>query len=785
MCCRSAISLILLAISLSASPGVHAGAYEMLMLDVSCNSSPPHQALVLRDDDGHFWLEEPLADICRINGQRPAAVVHRGIRFLPLAGFKGSETEFDSAVLSLSVTIPPRYMEPQIEVIRDLKDPVADDGLGLYLDYDVSYQDLDDGGTNFAAVMSPNFFSPLGVLQNSLIYRNGDFDFDDTEDDRFEEYRSRLDDGLIRLETTWFVDDPDRMESYRVGDGALPTGMLGTSARFGGVQVATNFATRPSFVTFPLPELSGAALLRSSADLYVNGRLSHRGDLAPGPFSFEEIPVTTGAGEVRLVTRDLAGREQVVVADFYATPQILRRDLSEYAYTVGALRDDYGIESNDYGDAFFSGFHRKGVTDTVTVEGMTELSHDVSRVGGAVAWLSDRFGVSSVGLGLSNAESEGWGNEWMVAHDYQSRHFRVSGSIRGTSDGFRQLTSIGEEFLPRYQYNFGGGINMARYGSIAASFIRQDYQEEEDISLLNLTYSATLRRDNFISAFATYADSGDTDFTIGLSFTRNLGGRRSATTTVTHGDDGTRGRAEIRSNLPVGPGFGYRLAAGMEDDESEWQGELEAASRVGRYSFAADHDEEGTSWRASTTGSAAWTGGLPFMAREIRDSFAVVKVNGFENVRVYLENQEIGVTDATGRILLPGLRPFEENRVRIEIQDLPLTARIDKQQVIVAPYFGAGVIVDFPASEGNDVMLRLLTPDGAAAPQGAVIVMDGQDRRFPVGIDGAAYLQDVATSDAGSLVWQDQRCTFTIALPDDGGLVPNLGDVTCSYQDAE
>jgi outer membrane usher protein len=771
----------MLVATLAMPTSLRAEVFEMMMLEVSCNGGPPDQALVLRSATGEFLIEESLADIWRVTDRRPATVLHRGVRFLPLVGFVDSEVRFDAARLSLQVTLPPRYLKPQVKALRTVEDPAADAGLGLYLDYDISYQDLHDSGRSFASVLSPNFFSAWGVLQNSLIYRNGHFDYSDEEDDLIQEYGSRLDDGLIRLETTWLVDSPDRMESYRFGDGSLPSGVLHSAARFGGIQLASNFATRPSFVTFPLPELSGAALLRSSADLYVNERLSYRQELAPGPFSFEEIPVTTGAGQMRLVTRDLAGREQTIVADFYAAPQILRRGLADYAYTVVFLREDYGIESNDYDDPFFSALHRKGVTDAVTVEGLTELSSDVSRAGGSLAWLAERFGVSALGFGVSRSKDEGWGTEWLIAHEYQSRTFRIAGSARGTSDEFRQLTSVGNEFLPRYQYSFGGGINMGRHGSLASSYIRQQYRQEEDISLLSLTYSNTLRREIFVSAFATLADAGDSDFTVGLSFTRNLGDRRSATTSLSHGDGGARGRAEIRSNLPVGPGFGYRFVAGVEDDESEWQGELNAASRAGRYTIAADHDGQGTSWQFSTTGSAAWVGGRPFVAREIRDSFAVVKVNGFEGVRVYLENQEIGETDATGRILLPGLRPYEKNRVRIEIQDLPLTARIDAVEIGVAPYFGAGVAVDFPVREGNDVMLRLLTPDGASAPQGGVILIAGRERPFPVGIDGAAYLQDVTDGEAAALVWQDRRCEFTIELPALGGVVPDLGEVTCTY----
>src|SRR4029079_1806519 len=92
-------------------------------------------------------------------------------------------------------------------------------------------------------------------------------------------------------------------------------------------------------------------------------------------------------------------------------------------------------------------------------------------------------------------------------------------------------------------------------------------------------------------------------------------------------------------------------------------------------------------WRAETRGSIAALGGEVFAAREISDAFAVVDAGGFEGVRVYLENREIGTTNAHGRLLVPSLRPYESNQLRVESVDLPINARADKPSLRVAPYY--------------------------------------------------------------------------------------------------
>jgi outer membrane usher protein len=241
---------------------------------------------------------------------------------------------------------------------------------------------------------------------------------------------------------------------------------------------------------------------------------------------------------------------------------------------------------------------------------------------------------------------------------------------------------------------------------------------------------------------------------------------------------------ESRQSLPTGPGLGYRMAGGSDDGESLWEGGLSLNTRTGRYGTSADHDERGTVWRASAAGAAAWIGGMPFLTREVRDAFAVVKVNGFEGVNVFLENQPVGRTDSSGRILIPGLRPFEQNRVRIEMEDLPLTARIDDVEKIVTPYAGAGALADFPVSEGKDALLRLLLPDGNPAVQGAYVILNEQGLRYPVGIDGAVYLRDVEDGDRAVMHYRDQRCGFTVELDGRDGPVPDLGDVICGRESA-
>jgi len=756
---------------------------ELLLAEVTVNGGDPQTAFVLRGADDAFWIEAAMADEYRINDDRPPAVEHRGMSFLPLAGFEGSESVFDPATVSLAVTLPPRYLHDQVRSLRRERDAAPSKATGAFLDYDLFYEEgSSDHSELFSTLLEPTVFGSAGVLRNALLYRSSSYD-EPTDELGFDLDRVEAGDGWIRLESTFVRDDPERLRSLRVGDAILAPGMLGTAARFGGIQLATNFGTRPSLVTFPLPQLAGEALLDSTVDLYVDGRRLTRESVAPGPFRFDEIPVSTGAGEIQMLSRDLTGREQVVTTDFYVSQRVLRRGLSEFSYGVGALRRDYGVESNDYGDALASGFHRYGYSDNLTIEGQGQASSDVRRGAAGVSYTRPRLGVASLGIGLSHADGAGAGYDLMVAHEYRTRRLRASSSVRYSSGDYRQVSSYRDAARPALQFAVGGGYVLRRFGTLSATFVRRAYHDAASASFASASLAKSWRNGYSLIAYLSRYQGDDTDFTAGLSLTRFLGDRRSAGLDFVHRDEGTRVMAESGASLPRGPGLGYRFAVGRDDGEALWSAGTSLQNRIGTYSVEADHDDDGTAWRANAAGSAAWIGGLPFLTREVRDAFAVVRVNGFEGVNVYLDNQPMGQTDESGRILLPGLRPFEENRVRIEIDDLPLNARIDSTETVVTPYAGAGALADFPAGEGHDVMLRLLLPEGSPAPEGATVSLGARGTRFPVGLDGAVYLRGVSDGDRGVLHWEDRRCGFRVGLAGHEGLVPELGDIGCRYEE--
>src|SRR3546814_6682631 len=66
-----------------------------------------------------------------------------------------------------------------------------------------------------------------------------------------------------RLDSSWTVDDRDRMRSLSVGDSITRGGIGGLPLRYGGIRFGRNFEVQPGFVTLPMPSLNGSAALPS------------------------------------------------------------------------------------------------------------------------------------------------------------------------------------------------------------------------------------------------------------------------------------------------------------------------------------------------------------------------------------------------------------------------------------------------------------------------------------------------------------------------------------------
>lgn len=166
-------------------------------------------------------------------------------------------------------------------------------------------------------------------------------------------------------------------------------------------------------------------------------------------------------------------------------------------------------------------------------------------------------------------------------------------------------------------------------------------------------------------------------------------------------------------------------------------------------------------------------------AREIQDSFAVVKVGNFPNGRITHENQPMAVTNEHGIALIPNLRAYEINKIGFMETDLPLTASIENSEKTVAPRFRSGTYIYFPVKTEKHVLIKVVHPELKKLPFGALAVVEGAKEKFALSANGELYLPNLEKTVKVIVSYGNQRCSFYLDLPKTDQALKKLGVVNC------
>lgn len=743
--------------------------WEELLLETRVNGLPPVVTLLaLRDARGRLWIAADAFGWWDMLPPEGEAINHQDRAFHPLDGQPGLSYTLDPSRLTLEIqATAPWFTRNRVDsgTHAHTAPPEASPGAFLNYDLNVGHSDSDTFGS---ALIEIGAFNGWGVAISDFLVRQGG---------------ANTDEGLVRLQTTWTLDLPERRASLRVGDAVGFPGGWGRAVRFGGVQWATNFATQPGFITFPLPSLAGETALPSTLELYVNGMRRMSSEVPPGPFSIPDLPTVTGQGEVQLVVRDLLGREQVITDRFYASTRLLRTGLHEFSYEVGSEREAFGRESFDYGDAFAAGTHRIGVSDSFTLELRGEAMSGRYTAGVGGAFLLGRFGVLHGAFAGSHGD-RGEGGLLRLGFEHSSRRLGFGFNLQLASEEFTQLGLRADELPPSSIGQAWLSLPLARAGSLSLSYALRDERPTETwpdrgrFETLGASYQVSLGDIGYLSLSVNRIRAEEDDTLFALHFTRPLGRRSTASASANFGSGVDQLALQVQRSLPAGSGFGYRARAGLLDQE-RFDAGLSAQNDYGTWLVDISHASGETGVRATASGGLALLGGDVHLARRMNSSFAVVQVGDFEGVRVYADNQHVATTDASGRALLPRLRAYEENPVRVEVGDLPIDARVDQIERKAVPYFRSGLVVTFDISRSRNAVFRLLRADGTPVPAGSIITAPGGER-FPVGYDGQAFVTGVDSGTALAARWNDTACAFELNLPEGEDPMPDLGVISCT-----
>ncbi len=761
----------------STAPAAVALAPTVLALVV--NGVDGGDALVLQSDGtaDQLWAEE--ADFARLRLKLPAgdARLIDGHRYFRLGAIAGAVVALDLRDGKASLTVPAAaFTTATRSAARQSVPTLTPSPPGAFLNYQVYGQ-----RGNYAGAANSSLTTELGVFAAPGVLTSTATAVHDSSFDRG-----------VRLETTFTHDFPSRLATLRLGDAITTAGSWDGAVRFAGIQFGTNFALRPDLLTLPLLSVAGQATLPSTVNVFVNGRQVTSQQVPPGPFVVNQLPAVTGTGEVTLVVQDAQGRTQVVTTPFYSSAVLLQAGLDNYSFEAGAVRDNFGLDSDQYGPAVISGTWRRGLSNSITVEGHAETeNHGPHAAGlqyverlGALGVIDGEFaygGRGDAGAGgaapLAGAVKSS-GDYAGIGFEHAARPFNLGARIQWAGPGFADLSTTSGSPLPRVQTVVQAGYDLHRYGNLALAIALQKYAGERTHRVFSLTHNLSVGESGYLSLTLSRTMSTTDGGSVYLVYTHMLGGSRSVSYTARYDNTQPSPEGEIigtyQKNAPVGNGEGYRVNLASDLD-------YDADLRSQFAPFVLDTEAARTygqsAERASLSGALAWLGGVVRPLRQVTDSFALVDAAGVPDVTVYVENQPIGRTDAGGVLLIPQLRPYERNHLSVDPAQLPLDVSIDVPSVEVVPGYRSGSYVRLPIARDHAGVFHLDGPDGAAVPAGAIVTLQGA--QFPVGLDGLTYVKGYDHGIRGEASWAGGHCTFRLPAPPSHEAVPDVGHIRC------
>jgi outer membrane usher protein len=432
---------------------------------------------------------------------------------------------------------------------------------------------------------------------------------------------------------------------------------------------------------------------------------------------------------------------------------------------------------------------RYGVFDWLTVAGHAEGGAGLLNASAAVTARTGTFGVATMAAAASHYGSD-TGFQSFLSYETKILGINISASSQMTFGGYDDLASVTARLQPATstdpydvssyldlsasikaistplftnarpakalnRISFGAPLPFSK-ANLGASFIQTTDAAGIRSDIVTATLSVSFGQTAvFASAFTTVGGQKNTGFLAGLSMP--IGDSVTASTSASGGTGGSSVNVDAVKPLGATPGsIGWRVR------DSEGVGAQRSAAVSYRSAYArteagVTQDRNGVQGTAQVDGAIASVGGGVFFANRIDDAFAVVET-GVPGVEVLYENKSAGITDSSGRALIPGLRSYQSNKIAIDTTKLPVDADIATTENWVTPADRAGVRLNFAVQTNiRPAIVVFKTPGGEPLAAGASGQVEGGES-FTVGYDGQAYIKNLAAANNVTITLLDREC---------------------------
>jgi outer membrane usher protein len=490
------------------------------------------------------------------------------------------------------------------------------------------------------------------------------------------------------------------------------------------------------------------------------------------------------------VVTDADGQVTKVQIPYYRSTQLLAPGVDEYSYSAGFSRVGLGAESFSYGQPAFLGFHKVGIFNWLTGGLRAELGENLLNAGPTAAFTLGLLGEISGAFAVSvSGGTFGYAGE--ADYSYLSKWFGVSVSAKYLSREYSTLFLSPDADKTQWEGSASLAFNTALTGSFSAGASYARLWDGADRETVTISYARPLGENLQLTAILSgivqegavqYQGSVGARILIGEA----LSGVSYRTDTMSSGVS-----ADIQKSAPRGTGWGY---TGNVREARDGTGQLtfDGSASItynglhGVYSGSAEylHDQSQIEAELNGKGSLVLIDNSLQLTQPVTDSFALVKVEGVPGVRVKYANQYVGITDRTGRAIVPGLASYNENEVSIEPADIPMSFTSDVTRVFVSPPYRGGGVVTFKVTMLHALIGKLyIVKNGARSPAafaGLEVTVGSTVISSMTGMDGAFYLENIPPGTyRARLLLENRELAFNLAAPQGLEPIVDLGQIDC------
>ncbi|MFZ1980454.1 MAG: fimbria/pilus outer membrane usher protein, partial [Smithella sp.] len=471
-----------------------------IVVNVTINTQPRGDFFVEMDEGKNLFIRVEDIKALKLKYAEDRTLLINEEKYAPLSALPDVSYTFDEKKLIIAI-IGKTTEEGKTAVDLFSLKPASQQNIyypretSAFLNYGLNYIYTNtDGFQSFA-------------ITNKVGFRTGDVFF--TSDSLYT--KTEDSDNFVRLQSSATYERRGDLQWFVLGDQYANSGELGSTVNMGGIGFSKVYKLDPYFITQPVMDLKGSVIFPTQAEIYLDGVLIGKQSITPGSFDLKNLYSYTGSHNVQVLLRDPFGNVQKIDYMAYFSTQMLREGLQEYSYNLGVLRENYGVDSDQYGKPVFSAFHRYGVTNNFNIGVRTEDADGTYNGGIYTAFVIPRAGQFTLSLAGSSTSGNDVGGAVSLQHNYQLGSFNTNLLLRGFS---RDYETVGSSLLTdsiQYEMNAGMGFLINPLGSFSVNYSENDTFKGVDTRVISANYSRVLSpRINLFATASSTNTSGDT-----------------------------------------------------------------------------------------------------------------------------------------------------------------------------------------------------------------------------------------------------------------------------------